>query len=73
MKIANCRGLLKVRYHNDQNCIKYFNIAAYHLNNVSLERDGRKPKFERTSPDKNSNQILNNPAVTLKCLWVSTA
>ena len=56
VKIANCRGLLNIRNHNDQNCFKYCYIAAYHLhNNISLERYGRNSNTERTSPDKYSN------------------
>ena len=54
MKIANYRGLLNIRNHNDQNCFKYCFIAAYHLhNNNSLELDGRNFNTERTSTKSN--------------------
>ena len=56
VKIANCRGLLNIRNHNDQNCFKHCYIAAYHLhNNISLERYGRDSNTEKTSLDTYSN------------------
>ena len=56
VKIANGRGLLNKRNHNDKNCFKYCYIAANHLqNNISLERYGRNSNTERTSPDTYSN------------------
>ena len=62
VKIANCRGLLNIRNHYDQNFFKYCYVAAYHFhNNISLELYGRKFNTGRTSPDTYSN--LEQPLV----------
>ena len=38
-KIANCRGLLNVRNHEDRDCFRYCFVAAYHMyHQTSLDR-----------------------------------
>ena len=51
-KIANCRGLLNIRNHEDQQCFSYCFLAAYHLRHgISLERADQIYQTAKTSPN----------------------
>ena len=48
--LANCRGLLNIRNHDDANCFNYCFVEAYHAHHgISLDRGDRNYHFDETS------------------------
>ena len=58
-KIANCRGLLNIRNHEDQQCFRYCYVAAYHLHHgIGLVRVDQNYQTAKPSPT-----IYNQPGI----------
>ena len=50
-KVANCRGLLNVRNHEDRDYFRYCFVAAYHMyHQISLDRIDRHYQTDKTAP-----------------------
>ena len=61
-KIANCRGLLNVRNHEDRDCFGYCFVAAYHMYlQIRLDRIDRDYKTDKTSPTTYTQTGLHQP------------
>ena len=61
-KLANCRGLLNTRNHDDANCFNYCFVAAYHAHHgISLDRDDTNYHIDKTSPATYQQQNIQQP------------
>ena len=61
-KIANCRGFLNVRNHEDQDCFRYCFVAAYHMyHQISLDRIDRNCQTDKASPTTYNQPGLHQP------------
>ena len=61
-KLANCRGLLNIRNHEDANCFNYCFVAAYHAHHgISLDRDDRNYHIDKTSPATYQQENIHQP------------
>ena len=61
-RLANCRGLLNIRNHDDANCFNYCFVAAYHAHQgISLDRDDRNHHIDKTSPTTYQQQNIHQP------------
>ncbi|XP_075250893.1 uncharacterized protein LOC142343091 [Convolutriloba macropyga] len=61
-KIANCRGLLNVRNHEDRDCFRYCFVAAYYMyHQISLDRIDRNYQSDKTSPTTYNQPGLHQP------------
>ena len=61
-KLANCRGLINIRNHDDANCFNYCFVAAHHSHQgISLDRDDRNYHIDKTSPATYQQQTIHQP------------
>ena len=61
-ELANCRGLLNIRNHEDANCFNYCFVAAYHAHHgISLDRDDRNYHIDKTSPATYQQENIHQP------------
>ena len=60
--LANCRGLLNIRNHDEANCFNYCFVAAYHTHHgISLDRDDRNYHIDETSPATYQHENIHQP------------
>ena len=61
-KIANCRGLLSLRNHDDQQCFRYCYVTAYHLHHgISLDRVDQNYQTAKTYPTTYNQLGIHQP------------
>ena len=61
-KLANCRGILNIRNHDDAKCFNCCFVAAYHAHHgITLDRDDRNYHIDKTSPAKYQQQNIHQP------------
>ena len=65
--LANCRGLLNIRKHDDANCFNYcFMAACLARHGISLDRDDRNYHIDKTSPATYQQQNIHQPVGDLE-------
>ena len=61
-KIANCRGLLNIGNHDNQQCFRYCYVAAYHLHQrISLDRVNQNYQTTKTFPNTYNQLGIHQP------------
>ena len=61
-KITNCRGLLNIRNHEDQQCFRYCYVAAYHLHHgISLDKVDQNYQTAKTYPATYNQLRIHQP------------
>ena len=62
-KLANCRGLLNIRNHDEANCFNYCLVAPYQAHHgIILDRDDRNYHIDKKSPATYQQENIHQPA-----------